>query len=530
MASMDPDDNCDDRTIGLQLQQFMDEWYYRCLHSGLASDWDREQCAEAALNLFQHLGVPLSDEEKSLYATLDDDDMVDVLTKKMPMDVRKAFTHIALQLQLVMSAASRVRCTLKEGTPEELGKIMDEGDQSFNSQILKRTIMEAATEAAEAKEVHSSWTQTMNIRSTRLGNAQQAADKAKIELDKLNMQLENFGANQNTKSKNVLLNMSTQNEKVFLTTVFKQWWTWKVKVYSEKAIHDKFQKEIDDATNKLMDYKQRQVANIRNVLQMNNEYNTTFLTKEVFRVWSKEVVDQKEEKALSGHLEAAKSKMSTLKANQKDNAQKTLARLSAGSDESLKTLTFQAWHKQHVDYMKNKDFNDAVEAQEAAIEQYMKSAGENAKGVLSRVSSSSESGILKTAMSGWIEWYQDEKSKQEMDDMMNSHGVKMKSLNSNFKETAKATQERANELEEENILMVLFMSWATEAKLGRLVKHYGGQIDAKRQQLDAVRSMFTSFATQLEQGITVSPRSQKKAGQRSSSRADREHKVALPQA
>jgi len=258
--------------------------------------------------------------------------------------------------------------------------------------------------------------------------------------------------------------------------------------------------------------------------------NGKFLLTEGFRLWAKEVVDQKEEKAISGQLEATKDRMAALKANQKDNAKKTMARLASGNDESLKTVTFQAWLKEYTDYMKDKDFNDAVREQEERVAHFMKSQNENAKGVLSRVSNSSESGIMKTAMSSWIEWYLDEKQKQEMDDMLNSHGVKMKSLNSNFKETAKATQERANELEEENILMVLFMSWATEAKLGRLVKHYGGQIDAKRQQLDAVRSMFTSFATQLEQGITVSPRSQKKAGQRSSSRADREHKPALQQA
>jgi len=381
---------------------------------------------------------------------------------------------------------------------------------------------------AEAKEVHSSWKETMNTRSQRLNNAQLAADKAKIELDKLNMQLENFGSNQNEKSKSVLMNMSSQNDKVFLMTVFKQWWTWKVKVYSEKEIHDKFRKEIDDAEHKLMEYKQKQIANIRKVLQMNSEGNDKFLITESFRLWAKEVVDQKEEKAISGHLETAKNKMATLKANQKDNARKTMARLASGNEESLKTVTFQAWLKDHQDYLKNKDFNDAVREQEERVAQFMKSQSENAKGVLSRVSNCSETGLIKTAMTSWIEWFQEEKQKQEMDDLMNSHGTKMKSLNSNFKETAKATQERANELEQENILMVLFMNWATEAKLGRLVKHYSGQIDSKRQQLDAVRSMFTSFATQLEQGIAVSPRSQKKQGQRSSSRADREQRPPLP--
>merc|ERR550532_1918280 len=191
---------------------------------------------------------------------------------------------------------------------------------------------------------------------------------------------------------------------------------------------------------------------------MNSGCNDKFLVTESFRLWAKEVVDQKEEKAISGHLEAAKNKMATLKASQKDNAKKTMARLAAGNEESLKTVTFQAWLKDHQEYLKNKDFNDAVREQEERIAHFMKSQSENAKGVLSRVSNSSESGIMKTAMSTWIEWFQEEKQKQEMDDVMNSHGAKMKSLSSNFKDTAKATQERANELEEENILMVLFMN------------------------------------------------------------------------
>jgi hypothetical protein len=36
-------------------------------------------------------------------------------------------------------------------------------------------------------------------------------------------------------------------------------------------------------------------------------------------------------------------------------------------------------------------------------------------------------------------------------------------------------------------------------------------MDAKKSQLDAVQNMFKSFASQLEQGISSTPRSQRKS-------------------
>jgi hypothetical protein len=33
----------DDVTVGLMVQQFLDEWHFRVLHSGLAYAWDRPE-------------------------------------------------------------------------------------------------------------------------------------------------------------------------------------------------------------------------------------------------------------------------------------------------------------------------------------------------------------------------------------------------------------------------------------------------------------------------------------------------------
>jgi len=60
------------------------------------------------------------------------------------------------------------------------------------------------------------------------------------------------------------------------------------------------------------------------------------------------------------------------------------------------------------------------------------------------------------------------------------------------------------------MIMAFFYAWSTEAREQHIVKHYGGKLDTKTQQLEAVQTMFRSFANQLEQGIGNTPRSQRK--------------------
>jgi len=527
LGTHEPEEHTDDMSTGLHLQQFMDEWYYRCIHSGVAMEWDREKCAIAALDLFELQGVRMSKDEKPKLAALDDDEFINVLVKRMPPDVRKAFEHFALQLQLVMSAASRVRCALEEGPPEEVARIMDEGDQGVNSQILKQTVMEACAEVTEVRDIHENWGECMAKRMNRLGQCQRATEQGKIELEKLNIKLSTFGAEQNAKSQAVVMGMAAQSDKALLGTVFKTWWTYKVKQEHEQAIHKKFKKEIDDAQRTLMEYKQAQISNIRSVLMRNSEGSNKVLQTECFRVWAKDVQDEKEEKELKGHMDATRTKMGNLKAHQKENAKQSMMRIVAGNEESMRSAAWQAWFSFHQDYQKNKDFEKLVRAQEERMNDFIKRKSEEAKGVLSKMAGSSDTGLVHQAFQIWSDEYKSVKKSKEMEDMMNNHNAKLASLNARVKGNATGVTVRANELEKENTMMQVFMHWVTEAKLSPIVRHYSAQMDSKKQQLDAVQTMFKSFAQQLEQGISTTPRTTRKGG-RSSSRADKSEGQARP--
>merc|ERR1719476_1321014 len=91
---------------------------------------------------------------------------------------------------------------------------------------------------------------------------------------------------------------------------------------------------------------------------------------------------------------------------------------------------------------------------------------------------------------------------------------KFQGLNQKQRLAVRKQAEKANKQEEENLLTTYFENWAGEAKLDRVIKHYAGKMDAKKHQLDAVQTMFQSFAVQLEQGISQSPRSHRKSAKK----------------
>jgi len=63
--------------------------------------------------------------------------------------------------------------------------------------------------------------------------------------------------------------------------------------------------------------------------------------------------------------------------------------------------------------------------------------------------------------------------------------------------------------------MIIFMNWKTEVEIQRVISHYSGKMQGKKQQLEQVQSMFKDFSSQLEQGLANSPRTEKKSGGKS---------------
>merc|ERR1712083_42328 len=108
------------------------------------------------------------------------------------------------------------------------------------------------------------------------------------------------------------------------------------------------------------------------------------------RAMAKSVQDTKEENALNETVKAASEKMASMKAAQKDNAKKSMARMCAGNDESLKSMVFQEWVKVSAQEKLDKAYEAQVKEQEEKFQEFMKNKSEQAKGVLQRMTGSSD--------------------------------------------------------------------------------------------------------------------------------------------
>merc|ERR1719355_559221 len=127
--------------------------------------------------------------------------MIQKLITKMPVEFVQQFEHFALQLQLIITTATRVRKVVEEGAPDAIQQVMDHTDSSgIISQILKQAIVQAGIEVAEIRGRHTSWTKNTETRLSRLMRSADDAQSAQQELEKLQSQISGFGSTQNAKS------------------------------------------------------------------------------------------------------------------------------------------------------------------------------------------------------------------------------------------------------------------------------------------------------------------------------------------
>jgi len=513
------DDHCDDQSIALQIQQFLDEWHFRVLHSHLAHDMDRQTAVLLALDLFGMFGVEFAPEEKEPFASMDEDQLIALLVEKMSQEQRKTFEHFALQLQLVISTTTRIRHALDDNNVEEMTHILEDGDSGIMQQILKQSVIEAGTEVGELLELRDSWTKNTESRLGRLGKSADEAESAKRQLKDIQGMIDGFGAEQNGKSKKVLMGMSDKNDKMLLAATFGAWSQWQSRFNAERDIHEKFKKEIADAETKLLEYKAGNIRNIKGVMARQAAGDNENLLKELWRCWVQEIRYSKDQAAKNAEMEAVNARLSGMKKSQQENSMKVMSRMSAGQDSGLLAMCMQSWSAFLEEAKSDKALEGAVKQAEEQLAEYMKQKKDHAKGVLGKMSGSTEMGLIKETFGLWLSVFNDEKHARLVDEQENGRDVTFKNLNKRQKGAARNVQERATALEQQNDLAIIFLNWACAARLERTLRHYAGKMDAKKNQLDAVQTMFKSFASQLEQGISNTPRTKQKSNRSKNSQA-----------
>jgi hypothetical protein len=493
-----------DEALTVQIQQFLDEWYYRIIHCSVGKAWSRKKAVALLLDICEMVGMSFPPEEKeSLTEAEDDQSLTNAMIASMPEGFRDRWEAVALQLQTVLHEASRIR-SAAEDSPDAVSTLFDESGSSqggLTQQVLKASVICAAKEVSKFRRIHTTWKKNTDARIDRLLGASEEAEHCQQQLLSAEAQLSEIRGDSKAKGKGVLMNMAEGNNKTLIHTCFSSWFGLLEKAHAEAAIRQRFQDQIDNATKKLLQYKEAQIANIRGVLMRGAMEDQDVLMHMVWKFWMDEVNERKADGDTAEALKAVQDKLNSFEAAQKENAGKFMTRMAAGNDESLKNLCLEAWIKFHQDYAQDKEYEDKVKAQEANFKAHMDAKKDEAKAVMDRMLAGTAQGLLALIIQNWVSWLKDEKKQKELEFALNEAQAKFKTLNGRQKAGASNVQNRVNDQINANLQQRIFNCWIVETKANRVENHYNTKYESKKRQLQGVQNLFKSFAMQLEQNL-----------------------------
>merc|ERR1719161_2583384 len=125
--------------------------------------------------------------------------------------------------------------------------------------------------------------------------------------------------------------------------IYTSWLGFTKKMISEKDIRDGFEAEIANLDAKLLEYRQHQLTNVRNVLMRKAAEGDGALMVQVWKSWADEVQETKREAGSQEDMKRMEAKLAAANSAQTENTKKVMARMSAGSDTALLSLCLSSW-------------------------------------------------------------------------------------------------------------------------------------------------------------------------------------------
>lgn len=490
------------QAVKLVVKTFLNQKHYQDLHQLLAEEWSHLHSLTAAVRLMEAHGVYISQQEEKKLAQLKDDSFIDVLVSKMPGQSREQFEHFFLQLSLIASTTTRLRAALETGNSAGVDEVLDSAENVGILQfILKMAVAQAGQEVKSHMGDHKGFMGKSADTMRPLLQAQAEATRLGTTLEQAKHELGLSRVEANEKSKRVLMSLSSGNAETLRHAAFNEWATLVKQIKRENEIRTEYEEEIEQAEKKLQDYILKQTAIMRNVINKKHNNTKEGLLHSCIAAFQMEVEEAKDRAQKALELKDLEAKMSQFSADQNAKSKKVLGRLNAGSDLGLMQLHFTAWTQFAEEYKKNREFEDAVKAEEKKIAEFMKKQNEGAKSVLNRMSSATESGLVQACFAGWKEEFETQKKALEYEDMINSGSGRFSSFSKRNKASAGGAMDRAAEAAELATTIIMFAYWKRETKVTRMKQYAKEKNHKKKQQLVGVKGLFRNFANELETGL-----------------------------
>merc|ERR1719262_1222572 len=190
----------------------------------------------------EQYGVSISPEEEKRLFQLDEGAMIEQLVSKMPQQTKEQFEHFFLQLQLIVSTATRVRTALEEGTPSLIEEALNDADETgITPYILKMALVQAGSEVRNLQRTHDRWAQETEARMSTLLRGQDDAMQAQRQLAAANAQLGQYTGSHKDKGKKMMMGVAAKNDKACMDFCIEEWHKLVVRLKKEAEIRKEYE-------------------------------------------------------------------------------------------------------------------------------------------------------------------------------------------------------------------------------------------------------------------------------------------------
>eukprot|EP00440_Ansanella_granifera_P027149 gb/GFBE01029488.1/.p1 GENE.gb/GFBE01029488.1/~~gb/GFBE01029488.1/.p1 ORF type:complete len:567 (+),score=173.60 gb/GFBE01029488.1/:1-1701(+) len=491
-----------DEAMFAQMSQFVDDCHYRVMTSSMGKGWNRYKVVETCLEALALSGVPLTEQEITKLARVDERHMIGHVVEQMDDEFRENFHELAHELMTFMETACHLRSAADSGNDEEVIQAIDQSESSrIGQQVLQCSVLQAAREVAHLHRCHETWVKNMETRLDRLMHSAEAAEDAQRRLMAVEAQLSSFGDEQNAKSKKVLMSFVEGNKQALVQASFAAWQGLYIQNLGERQLRQRFEQEIADAEKTLFALQEKQLASVKGILMHQAEGASRHILEQTLEQWKREVQVLKADRKAEEDLKTVQGKLGACAKEQADKAMSVMARMGTENEAELVGIVFAGWLKFNADCNKDKEFEDAVKRAEVQLKAHMEKKKEEAKAVLDRMANSTDTGLLGGTFTAWLNFITEGKKFLDLERKMTTAGCKFQNLKMRQKGNVTGVNSRANELINLNLLLRVLSAWHLETKVNRVDKYFNMKVDSKRKQLSAVQTLFKSFAQDLEEGL-----------------------------
>jgi len=484
---------------------FLNEQHYKKIHKSLSSRWDRMHSLSAAMKLMEKYGVEVTPEEQQRLSGMEEAQQISALVTKMPQQSNEQFQQFFLQLQLLVSTATRVRQALEEGRSDHVEQALTDAETTgISPYILRMAVVQAGSEVSTLRESHNSWMKESNSKCSKLIRGQEDAVAAQKRLAAAQSQLGVFTQQHSDKAKKVVMNFASKSSAGIISTVFSSWKTITKQEKLETTVRQEYAQRLDEAESRLAEYKTVQLDKARGVLTKKALASEADLKAELLKIWKEDTIEQKWVRENKDKLEEMDARLANLQGAQAEKTRKVMMNMSQDSDQAIVLAAWQAWVAFHKEYAKDREYEDHVEEIEKKVKEFVKNKASGAKKMLNKMSAGSDSGLITMSYTAWKELYEERKKEAELENIVANSNLKLKTFHDRTKGAGMNTLERASYHVQLGLLLKVWGAWLVDSKYETTLRNHLARIEGKRDQLMGVQKMFRKFATELEANLKAS--------------------------